>query len=61
VRLEDIFNEGAIIEGQKQAQIALAKAAMISLAMKRQALFNKKLNKSLELLSPQIATDVRYL
>lgn len=61
VRLEDIFNEGAVVEVQKQAQIALAKAAMISLTMKRQALFSEKLSKSAELIAPQIVTDVRYL
>lgn len=61
VRLEDIFNEGAVVEGQKQAQIALAKAAMISLTMKRQALFSEKFNKTSDLIAPQIVTDVRYL
>lgn len=61
VRLEDIFNEGAVIESQKQAQITDAKAAMVSIAMKRQTLFNEKFNRSVELLAPQIATDVRYL
>lgn len=61
VRLEDIFNEGAVIESQKQAQIAQAKAAMVSVALKRQALFNEKFNRPVELLAPQIATDVRYL
>lgn len=61
VRLEDIFNEGAVVEGQKQAQIALAKAAMIALTMKRQALFSEKFNKTSEVIPPQIVTDVRYL
>jgi glutamyl-tRNA reductase len=61
VRLEDIFNEGAIVEGQKQAQITLAKAEMIALTMKRQTLFSEKFNKSSDLIAPQIATDVRYL
>lgn len=61
VRLDDIFNEGAVVEVQKQAQIALAKAAMISLTMKRQALFSEKLHKTEVALAPQIATDVRYL
>lgn len=61
VRLDDIFNEGAVVEGQKQAQIALAKAAMISLTMKRQVLFTEKFNKSEVALAPQIVTDVRYL
>jgi glutamyl-tRNA reductase len=61
VRLEDIFNEGAVVEGQKQAQIALAKAAMIALTMKRHALFSEKFNKASDLIAPQIVTDVRYL
>lgn len=61
VRLDDIFNEGAVVEGQKQAQIALAKAAMISITMKRQVLFTEKFNKSEVALAPQIVTDVRYL
>lgn len=61
VRLDDIFNEGAVVEVQKQAQIALAKAAMISMTMKRQALFSEKMNKSEVALAPQIVTDVRYL
>jgi glutamyl-tRNA reductase len=61
VRLDDIFNEGAVVEGQKLAQIALAKAAMISLTMKRQVLFSEKLSKSSQVIPPQIVTDVRYL
>lgn len=61
VRLDDIFNEGAVIESQKQAQIALAKAAMVNLTAKRQVLFQQKLNKSEVALAPQIVADVRYL
>ena len=61
VRLEDIFNEGAVVEGQKQAQIALAKAAMLSLTMKREVLFNEKFSRTNNLISPQITADVRYL
>jgi glutamyl-tRNA reductase len=61
VRLEDIFNEGAIVETQKHAQIALAKAAMVSLTMKRKSLFDEKFTKTIELLSPQITADVRYI
>lgn len=61
MRLDDIFKEGAIVEEQKQAQITLAKAAMISLTIKRQALFEEKFNKSNDLLTPQIASPVRYL
>ncbi len=61
VRLEDIFNEGAIVETQKHAQIAQARAAMVSLTMKRKALFDEKFSKTIELLSPQITADVRYI
>lgn len=61
VRLEDIFQEGAILEDQKQAQINLARAEMVSLTLKRKALFEEKFSKSLELLSPQSASPVRYL
>lgn len=61
VRLENIFQEGAVVEGQKQAQIALAKAAMLALTMKRQSLFQEKLNRSSDLITPQINADVRYL
>ena len=61
VRLDNIFSEGAIVEGQKQAQIALAKAAMLSLTMKRHALFAEKLARQNDLISPQITADVRYL
>ncbi len=61
VRLDDIFQEGAVVEEQKQAQIALAKAAMLSITQRREALFEEKFNKPRELLAPQIATPVRYL
>jgi glutamyl-tRNA reductase len=61
VRLEDIFNEGAIVETQKNAQIAAARAAMVSLTMKRMNLFTEKFSKTLDLLTPQIKADVRYL
>ncbi len=61
VRLEDIFNEGAIVEGQKQEQIALAKAAMVSLTTKRRELFDQKFKRTPELISPQITPDVRYI
>lgn len=61
VRLDDIFSEGAVIESQKQAQIALAKAAMLSLTMKRQSLFQEKFGTSTTLITPQINADVRYL
>lgn len=61
VRLTDIFNEGAVVEGQKEIQINLARAAMMSLTHKREDLFNKKLSRQNDLLSPQINTDMRYL
>lgn len=61
VRLDDIFNEGAVVEGQKREQIALAKAAMLSLTMKRETLFNEKFSRVNNLITPQINADVRYL
>ncbi len=61
VRLDDIFREGAVVEEQKQAQIALAKAAMVSTTVRREALFEEKFSKPRELLAPQIALPVRYL
>ncbi len=61
VRLDDIFNEGAVVQGQKEQQIALARAAMLSITLKRRELFEQKLNKAGDLLSPQITLDVRYL
>jgi glutamyl-tRNA reductase len=61
VRLDDIFREGAIVHEQKERQIALAKAAMINITMKRQSLFEEKFNKSSELFSPQNVTPVRYI
>lgn len=61
VRLTNIFDEGAIVEGQKQQQIELARAAMLETTHKRKALFEAKLNRTTELLPPQITKDVRYL
>ena len=61
VRLTNIFDEGAIVEGQKQQQIELARAAMLETTFKRKALFEAKLNRTTELLAPQITKDVRYL
>jgi len=55
IRLEDIFNEGAIVEDHKHQQIMLARNAMSELAQKRSNLFQQKV------LTPQIASDVRYL
>jgi glutamyl-tRNA reductase len=61
VRLTDIFSEGAIVEEQKQQQIALAREAMLNVSHRRKSLFEAKLNRFCELPSPQIASDVRYL
>jgi glutamyl-tRNA reductase len=61
VRLDDIFDEGAIVEDQKQQQIALAREAMVSVTLKRKSLLEEKLNRVKELLAPQIKADVRYL
>ncbi len=61
VRLDDIFNEGAIVESQKQQQIELARAAMHDITQKRKALFEVKFGRSHELLTPQITADVRYI
>lgn len=61
VRLDDIFREGAIVESQKENQIALAKAAMISVTMKRVALFEEKFSRVPEVIAPQTAQSVRYL
>jgi glutamyl-tRNA reductase len=55
VRLNDIFNEGAIVEDHKQQQINLAREAMYAMAQKRKSLFEQKL------LTPQMSADVRYL
>lgn len=61
IRLQDIFDEGAVVETQKEQQIALARAAMISLTHKRKSLLEAKLNAREALVTPQIATDVRYI
>jgi glutamyl-tRNA reductase len=61
VRLADIFNEGAIVEEQKQRQIELARAAMQSLSDRRKALFEQKLSRASGVLPPQNTADVRYL
>lgn len=61
VRLDDIFDEGAIVESQKIQQIELAKAAMQDITLKRKSLFEAKYNQSLSVPAPQSKTDVRYL
>lgn len=58
VRLEDIFSEGAIVETQKQQQIALARDAMQEITQRRKSLFERKLMRAP---SPQTTADVRYL
>jgi glutamyl-tRNA reductase len=61
VRLDDIFNEGAIVEGQKQIQIQMARTAMQEITLKRKNLFEAKLKPTNSLLAPQITQDMRYL
>lgn len=61
VRLQDIFEEGAVVETQKEQQINLAREAMISITHKRKSLFAAKLNARQDVVAPQIASDVRYV
>ncbi len=61
VRLDDIFSEGAIVEGQKQHQINLAREAMQTITLRRKSLFAQKLNRTLMDDSPQMKSAVRYL
>lgn len=61
VRLENIFNEGAIVEGQKQQQIELARAAMLEVTNRRKALFSAKFKSSTAVITPQSTPDMRYL
>jgi glutamyl-tRNA reductase len=61
VRLQDIFDEGAVVETQKEQQITLARAAMIAITTKRKSLLEAKLNARQDLQAPQIASDVRYV
>jgi glutamyl-tRNA reductase len=61
VRLGDIFNEGAILEGHKQTQIQLARAAMEEITLKRKALLEAKFKQSATVPTPQITQDMRYL
>jgi glutamyl-tRNA reductase len=61
VRLDDIFNEGAIVESQKAQQIALAQAAMVEITHRRKSLFEEKLNRQDKLIAPQSIPDMRYL
>ena len=61
IRLADIFDEGAIVEDHKQRQIEQAREAMHAITLKRKALFEEKIERQMELVSPQIIRDVRYL
>jgi glutamyl-tRNA reductase len=61
IRLQDIFDEGAVVESHKENQINLAREAMISITHKRKSLLEAKLNAREALVTPQIASDVRYL
>lgn len=61
IRLADIFDEGAVVETQKEQQISLAREAMITLTHKRKSLLEAKLIAREALVTPQIASDVRYI
>ncbi len=61
IRLQDIFDEGAVVESHKETQINLAREAMISITHKRKSLLEAKLNAREALVTPQIASDVRYI
>lgn len=61
IRLVDIFDEGAVVETQKEQQISLAREAMITLTHKRKSLLEAKLIAREALVTPQIASDVRYI
>ncbi len=61
IRLQDIFDEGAVVETHKEQQIALAREAMIQLTHKRKSLLEAKLNARAALVTPQIVPGMRYL
>ncbi len=61
IRLQDIFDEGAVIESHKEQQINLAREAMLSITHKRKSLLEAKLNARESVHAPQIISDVRYL
>lgn len=61
IRLQDIFDEGAVVETHKEQQISLAREAMIQLTHKRKSLLEAKLNAREALVPPQTVSDVRYL
>jgi glutamyl-tRNA reductase len=61
VRLVDIFDEGAIMEGQKLQQIELARVAMLDITQKRKSLFQAKFKPASTVIAPQSTPDMRYL
>lgn len=61
VRLADIFDEGAIMEGQKLQQIELARVAMLATTQKRKSLFQAKFKANATVIAPQSTPDMRYL
>ena len=61
VRLVDIFDEGAVMEGQKLQQIELARAAMLEITQKRKSLFEAKFNSMNAVIAPQSKPDMRYI
>lgn len=61
IRLDDIFNEGVVVEGQKQTQIALARQEMLSISIRRKELFEKKFRALPKLPTPQTTSGMRYL
>jgi glutamyl-tRNA reductase len=61
VRLVDIFDEGAVMEGQKLQQIELARVAMLEITKKRKSLFEAKFNSMNAVIAPQSKPDMRYL
>lgn len=61
VRLDNIFDEGAIVEGQKQIQIELARSAMLVITEKRRTHLAAKKESKSSVLTPQIIPSMRYL
>ena len=61
VRLDDILNEGAIMEDHKLVQIELARQAMLEITHKRKSLFQVKLKQMSSVIAPQIMPDMRYI
>ncbi len=61
IRLQDIFDEGAVVETHKEQQITLAREAMIQITHKRKSLLEAKLNAREALVTPQTVPGMRYL